>query len=89
MLYKFILEQLDAVQQYEVIQALLNELKRQKKALRNIKAIADSYVDGKVTLTIGKEDFDYINHVYDIGTYMGMIFSNAYEGLNLPIPKDN
>ncbi len=83
------LEQLDAVQQREAIQTLLNELERREKALRNIKTIADSYFDGKVTLTTEKEDFDCANHVYDVSTYMGMIFSNAYEGLNLPIPKIN
>lgn len=83
------LEQLDAVQQREAIQALLNELKRQEKALRIIKTVADSYFDGKVSLMTGKEDIDHANHIYDVSTYMGMIYSNAYEGLNLPIPKIN
>lgn len=81
------LEQLDAVQQREAIQALLNELERQKKALRNIKTVADAYFGGKVTLTAGKGDFDNTGKVYDVRTYMGMVYSNAYEGLNLLIPR--
>ncbi|GFI45300.1 hypothetical protein IMSAGC019_00610 [Lachnospiraceae bacterium] len=81
------LEQLNAVQQREAIQALLNELERQEKALRKIKTIADAYFGGKVTLTTGNEDFDPVGKVYDVRTYMGMVHSNAYEGLNLPIPR--
>lgn len=71
----------------EVIQALLGELERQKKALRNIKTFTDAYFDRNVTLTVGKEDMDVSNSIYDVRSYMGMIHSNAYEGLNLSIPR--
>lgn len=37
----------------EAIQALLGELERQKKALRNIKTFTDAYFDRNVTLTVG------------------------------------
>lgn len=71
----------------EAIQALLGELERQKKALRNIKTFTDAYFDRNVTLTVGKEDMDVSNSIYDVRSYMGMIHSNAYEGLNLSIPR--
>lgn len=81
------LEQLDAVQQREAIQALLNELERQEKALRNIKTIADAYFGGKVKFATGKDDSDLADKIYNASTFMGMVYSNAYEGLNLLIPR--
>lgn len=87
MLYKSILEQAGSVQQREAIQALLDELERQKKALRNIKTFTDAYFDGNVTLTMGKEDMNSSNSIYDVRSYMSMVHSNAYEGLCLAVPR--
>ena len=53
----------------EAIQALLGELERQKKALRNIKTFTDAYFDRNVTLTVGKEDMDGSNSIYDVRSY--------------------
>ena len=56
------------------------------KMLKAIKAIVDDYFAGTITVTIGNDDLDSANRIYDIRVIMGMLSSQAYEGLGLPIP---
>ncbi len=58
-----------------------------KDNLQRIKSVIDSIYNGKITVTVGKDDCDSIHKNYDITVILGMIMSHTYEGLGLPIPK--
>lgn len=53
--------------------------------LKSIKDIVDSYFNGSYDITVGNDDFDITNHVYDVNVIMGIIRNHVYEGLRLPI----
>lgn len=54
---------------------------KNEKALRNIKAVVDAYKEGRITLTMGNDDFDALRHVYDVSVVMGIIENHTKEGL--------
>lgn len=54
-----------------------------------IRAIVDAYRKGTITVTVGNENVNANNHIYDLSVIMGMIQNHTYDGLGLPIPKGN
>lgn len=52
-----------------------------------IKQIVDAYQNNNIELTIGNDDFDCENHIYDLDVVIGMIQNHTYQGLGLPIPN--
>ncbi len=65
---------------------VLHNILKEHRALCNIKAVIDAYQRGGFTVTVGCDDFDTENHVYDISTMVAMIQSFTYDGLCLPNP---
>lgn len=55
-------------------------------SLKAIKNIVDCYYEGTVKVTLGNDDFDTVNHRYDLSVIMGLISNHIYEALNLLIP---
>lgn len=64
---------------------LLNE--KYASGLRAIKEIIDALDEGRITATIGNEDFDKDNHIYDLNVIIGVIRSNVYGSLGINIPS--
>ena len=64
---------------------LLNE--RYASGLRAIKDIIDALDEGRITATIGNDDFDKDNHIYDLNVIIGAIRSNVYGSLGINIPS--
>lgn len=62
---------------------------REQRSLKEIKAVVDAYRGGKITVTVGNDDFDADNHTYDLSVIMGIIQNHTYEGLGLPLPNPN
>lgn len=54
--------------------------------LGGIKHIVDSYYEGNIIVTVGNQDCDPSNHVYDLSMIMGMLSNLVYEVLNLDVP---
>lgn len=64
---------------------LLNE--KYASGLRAIKEIIDALDEGRITATIGNEDFDKDNHIYDLNVIIGVLRSNVYGSLGINIPS--
>lgn len=62
-------------------------IKATENNLKAIKRIVDSYYDDTITVTIGNDDFDSDNHIYDISVIMGMLSNHIYSALHLDIPN--
>lgn len=80
-------EEAKAIPSQEDLFDLMREVNRQQKALHILKSYVDVYMQGKVTLTSGNDDFDAINHVYDISVYMGIMADQICKGLGLSNPN--
>lgn len=68
---------------------MIDALQRKERALTAIKTVVDSYTKNGITVTADNDDFDVHNHTYDLSVIMGIIQNHTYEGLGLPIPKQN
>ena len=55
---------------------------KNKRALKRIKEIVDAYVEGRILITIGKQDFDWEKHTYDLSAVMAIIGIYASDALN-------
>lgn len=62
---------------------------RRQRFLQNIKGLIDSIMYEKIKVTVGRDDFDGLNHIYDVSIILGIIKALTYQGLELPVPKDN
>lgn len=60
-----------------------------QKALLEIKKVIDSIMYEKIKVTVGRDDFDGLDHIYDVNIILGIIKALTYQGLELPVPKDN
>ena len=57
----------------------------EKEALKAIKHIVDCYYNDRYDISVGDDDFNIHDNIFDISVIMGMICNHVYEGLKLPI----
>lgn len=54
-------------------------MNKNEVALQRIKAIVEACRNGSITVTQGNDDFDYLNHRYDLSVIMGIIHNHLVD----------
>lgn len=63
------------------------ENERQIEAFKAIKSAIDACSNKKINVTIGSDDLDGINRIYDLKVILGIVLNQVCKGLEIPIPR--